>query len=78
MNDSPDKAQSKSPYAVTEGINGYWNYHISIRGRETFALCGERTMRTSVPFSQWGVGRAAPKGAPITGRWCKACESAKG
>ena len=64
-------------YEVTEGIESTWHYHLSIRGRHTFALCGRKTMKTSLPLSQFGKGKAAPDGAGINGRWCQECQRSR-
>lgn len=61
-------------YEVTEGIESTWHYHLSIRGRHTFALCGRKTMKTSIPLAHFGKGKAAPDGSEISGRWCKDCQ----
>lgn len=63
-----------SQFVVTEGINGYWSYHISRESTKQFSLCGQRVMQTSIPFESFGVGRAAPEGAGISGRWCEECK----
>lgn len=65
-------------YQVTEGIHGYWHYHLSPVGKHTSGLCGAQTMTTSIPLSQFGVGRAAPPGAGISGKWCKECQRRAG
>jgi len=59
---------------VTEGIAGYWAYHLSPKALVSRGLCGAKTMHTSIPLEQFGVGRAAPNGAPLAGRWCQECQ----
>lgn len=57
---------------VTEGIHGYWFYHLSEPGKHWKSLCGKSTMQTSMPLSHWGV----PFGDhfPIKPRYCRECE----
>ena len=61
-------------YQVTEGVLGYWVYHLSHAGKHTVSLCGSRTMTTSLPIEKFGVGKAAPDRAGINGRWCEECK----
>ena len=61
-------------YAVTEGVAGYWHYHLSEKGKEYRSLCGRPTMRTSIPLHRFGLWQAAPDSAMIKGRWCEACQ----
>lgn len=52
---------------VTEGIAGYWSYHLSRQGTNATALCGARTMSTSIPLSGWGhIGH-------LNEKWCTEC-----
>lgn len=52
---------------VTEGVLGTWHYHLSTTGTNATALCGARTMHTSVPLSAWGF-----KGE-LRERYCSEC-----
>lgn len=60
---------------ITEGILGYWHYHLSEDDSPTVALCGEKTMRTEMKLESWGI----PFGEhfPIRPKWCKNCEEKK-
>lgn len=57
---------------VTEGISGYWHYHISYTDSFVRSLCGASTMITSIPLHRWKVpfGEHFPK-RPT---WCSHCE----
>ena len=61
-------------YEVTEGIESYWHYHLSVRCAYTRSLCGRRTMQTSLPLSQFGKGKAAPPISRLSGHWCEQCQ----
>jgi len=61
-------------YQVTEGIHGYYAYHLSHQGQHAKSLCGERTMSTSLPLKMFGVGKPAPEGSGLNGRWCEECK----
>jgi len=39
---------------ITEGIEGYYHYHFSEKGKHSIALCGAKTMSTSMSLNQWG------------------------
>jgi hypothetical protein len=39
---------------VVEGIHGLWRYHLAPAERQAQALCGAKTMVTSIPLSAWG------------------------
>jgi len=41
-------------YQVTEGISGYWHYHLSPKSNLSRVLCGARTMHCYLPFDRWG------------------------
>lgn len=58
---------------VSEGIAGYWHYHISEPGKTTRGLCGAKTMHTSINIRDWRVpfGEHFPK-RPT---WCHECEA---
>lgn len=57
---------------VTEGILGYWHYHLSPEESPYVALCGAKVMHTSIDVRSWGVpfGEHFPK-RPT---WCDECE----
>jgi len=57
---------------ITEGISGYWHYHISDDATPNVALCGARTMQTNMPLSDWGM----PGGEHLPKRYtfCKECD----
>jgi hypothetical protein len=57
---------------VTEGIAGYWHYHISRSERPYRALCGAQAMGASIRLADWRVpfGEHLPK-RPT---WCAECE----
>ena len=46
---------NSNKYVVTEGVEGTWYYHISHRGTPVKALCGVRTMATSLPITSFGL-----------------------
>ncbi len=59
-------------FKIVEGINGYYSYHMIKHGEgPARALCGARTMCTSLPIESWGeefsIGCQSAK-------WCKDCE----
>lgn len=45
----------KQKLIITEGIEGYWNYHLSFSSMFTKSLCGKDVMKTSLKKSQWGT-----------------------
>jgi hypothetical protein len=64
------KKSNKKEYIITEGVAGYWFYHISEKNKFTKSLCGKDTMRTSIPLEQWNI-----KGdGHIPEKYCKECE----
>ena len=57
-------------YRVTEGISGYYFYHLSPVEDYTYSLCGKNTMQTHIPLSSWGE-----KGpSHIRYKWCSMCK----
>lgn len=60
-------------FVVTEGVLGYWHYHISKASNETEALCGALTMATLMPLDLWGTESTH---FPIKEKYCKQCEEA--
>lgn len=58
---------------ITEGVAGYWHYHLSEADNFTRGLCGAPTMTTSMKLSHWRkkFGEHFPK-RPT---WCDKCEA---
>jgi len=56
----------KTQFNVAEGIYGTFYYHLRVSD-EPFALCGDRIMHTSIPFSAWGTT------THVKERWCSRC-----
>jgi len=56
---------------ITEGVEGFWYYHLS--KPETFnrSLCGKRVMITNLPLSSWGTV------THLNEKYCKDCEQLK-
>jgi hypothetical protein len=52
---------------ITEGVSGTWFYHLSPMTTNATALCGARTMNTSMPLQSWGVR------GHLNERWCADC-----
>lgn len=52
---------------ITEGIGGVWFYHLSAASTNATALCGAKTMNTSIPLKSWGVRGHLNEG------WCTKC-----
>lgn len=62
-----DQTAGQAELHITEGVSGRWFYHLSEKGTNAKALCGARTMATSIPLSAWGhVGH-------LNERWCVTC-----
>jgi len=57
---------------VTEGVMGYWFYHISHKDTFTKALCGVNVMMSSLPLSEWG------ETGHLNERYCQKCEKLAG
>lgn len=55
-------------FAITEGVAGHFQYHVSKSDKTTRSLCGAQTMHTSIPLNLWGVKDHLPS------KWCKICE----
>ena len=54
-------------FVITEGVEGYWHYHISHKDKFIKSLCGKDTMMTELTFSSWGfIGH-------LKERYCKEC-----
>jgi len=62
------------PLVVTEGISGFWHYHLSVEGSPSRGLCGAWTMPTSLPLSGWN--RRIPH-YHIPESFCSKCEAAR-
>ena len=56
---------------VTEGVEGYWHYHLSKPETFTRSLCGKQVMKTELPLSSWGIV------GHLKERYCKDCELLK-
>lgn len=52
---------------ITEGIGGAWFHHLSETNTNATALCGARTMNTSIPLARWGLRGHLNEG------WCAEC-----
>jgi hypothetical protein len=52
---------------ITEGIGGVWFYHLSLASTNATALCGAKTMNTTIPIASWGVRGHLNEG------WCAKC-----
>ena len=61
------KKSSDNSVHVTEGIGGVWFYHLSVEGTNAKALCGAKTMYTSISLASWGVRGHLNEG------WCTKC-----
>lgn len=58
-------------FVVTEGISGYYHYHLSKEHETTRSLCGVKVMPTCVPLTAWGfVGH-------LREHWCEKCKPKK-
>jgi hypothetical protein len=57
---------------IVEGVEGYWRYHWAPEDRYHMALCGARTMPTSVPV--WGMRCGNDT---IRYKWCSTCAKMK-
>ncbi len=59
---------SKKDFVITEGVEGYWQYHFSNPGKTSRSLCGKATMQTEMTHEQWGfVGH-------LNEKYCSECE----
>jgi hypothetical protein len=68
--------KEKRELVITEGIAGYWHYHISYDDTRHVGLCGKRTMYSGTAVVTWNwVGH---RGAgDINYSYCKDCEHLK-
>jgi hypothetical protein len=68
-----DGQQVAGRLEVTEGIAGYWHYHLSGPESPYRGLCGAKVMHTAIRLQDWGVpfGEHFPK-RPT---WCDKCEA---
>lgn len=56
-----------SELKIAESVHGTWFYHLSRTEHSEKALCGARTMHTSIPLSTWGhIGH-------LNERYCADC-----
>jgi hypothetical protein len=55
---------------ITEGVSGYYHYHLSESNTNATALCGKMTMNTSILLSTWGHR------GHLSETYCAACEQA--
>lgn len=60
----------KPTYIITEGVAGYWYYHISEEHNFMKSLCGKDTMKTSIPLKHWN--NIEQEHIPI--KFCKECD----
>ena len=60
---------------VTEGISGYWHYHLSQDGKFT-GLCGARVMDTGLKLEDWGLQNWDRRN-PRRPTFCKECDRLK-
>lgn len=44
-----------SQYHIAEGVSGTWYYNLSDVSTNATALCGAKTMNTSILMKCWGV-----------------------
>lgn len=60
---------------ITEGISGYWHYHLSRDSEPFTAICGAKVMGTEMPLTSWKVpfGEHFPKRPTF----CKTCDELK-
>ncbi len=56
-----------SELLITEGVAGYYHYHLSREDSFTKALCGRDVMKTEIPLSSWGVV------THLNETWCEQC-----
>lgn len=57
---------------ITEGVEGYFHYHLSHPDKRTRGLCGKQVMSTMIPLEAWGSI------AHLRERWCDECASKGG
>lgn len=70
------KKKEKRELVISEGIAGYWHYHISYSDTRYVALCGKKTMYSGAPIDTWGVVGHGGAG-DIHYSYCKDCEHLK-
>ncbi len=54
-------------FIITEGVMGYYHYHISDKDKFIISLCGAQTMQTSISSDSWG------QKSHLNERWCNKC-----
>lgn len=67
----PTTDAERNELVVTEGSNGYWNYHLSRRVSLMRALCGKPTLPTAIPLTAWGA--PSEENLPKPPTYCEAC-----
>lgn len=67
----PTTDEERNELVITEGSNGFWNYHLSRRANHMRALCGTATLPTALPVSAWDA--PAEAGLPKTPTYCEKC-----
>ncbi|HRP29907.1 MAG TPA: hypothetical protein PLG77_15880 [Burkholderiaceae bacterium] len=67
----PTTDAERNELVVTEGSNGFWDYHLSRRVNHLRALCGAATLPTAIPVSAWGA--PAEEGLPKSPNYCEKC-----
>lgn len=63
------------PFVVTEGVEGYWYFHLSKPDKFTVSLCGRRTMQTGITRDFWG---SVCGNKSIRYKWCEECAKLAG
>jgi hypothetical protein len=58
---------------ITEGVAGYYHYHLSLKEKTSKGFCGALTMPTAIPLSEWGK----PGGEHLAKKYtyCKECSA---
>lgn len=52
---------------ITEGVEGYFHYHLSHHNKRARALCGRQVMSTMIPLGYWGSI------THLREKWCAEC-----
>lgn len=75
------KASKEKPtknLVVTEGIAGYWHYHLSSSDETSMALCGSRTMPTKIQLEYFRKILKTKRERRCDGMACKKCTEMAG